>query len=420
MFTSIKYTTLSIFVLLLTASIALSQGVDDDYRKWSFTLTGGASLGDLNQSDYFMSSNFSVDIENTPTLGGGIQYALTPAWSLELGYRYTQIKGRTIPFETSMNLFTMKNIINLNQVLFTNQSSNRINPFLSAGFGYDTFTYDGPDEEFYAQNSSYNAGVGLAYRLSNTVDLISHYEYHLASNLTDNEIEGYGADFINTMTAGVRINLGEKNTRHISWRPAPVEISKSDYNQLLAQSNLLDDIERRLDKIAQRQQKQKEEYNQQIASKSEEIDSLKARLERLDKDAEDLKNSLTELDKESTNIKINNKTGFAESLPGGHYVQVFATLHRDIAQNIRNYAAQSLEEVLRNSGQEIIIIQRKEFYEVMIGVFDNFEQAQKVQGVMTDNHDDAYVISFPRPVNLQQDFVDLKILEDKPLVDIFD
>lgn len=408
-----------IFTLLAT-SVGFTQNYQDtDYRKISLTVSGGASLGDMNQHDYFMASNFSINTKNTPTFGAGFQYALTPAWSLELGYRHAQIKGRTVPFETSMNLITLKNIISLNQIFSVNRLSDRINPFLSAGFGYDMFTYDGPDEEFYAHNSSYNAGIGIAYRLSNAVDLFSHYEYHLASNSTDNEVAGYGADYINTVTAGVRINFGKKDSKHLTWRAAPVEISPSDYNRFTAQANVIDELERRINKIAQRQKTQEQKYEEKLADKSAEIDSLKARFDRLNENADDLTKALTDHQKKTNNIVVNTATGFAETLPGGHYVQIFATYHKTVAQDIREHAAQSLKEVLRNSEQQIFIIQRKQFFEVMIGVFSNFVQAQEVQEVMTQVHKDAYVITFPRPFNLQPDFKDLEILEDKPLVNTF-
>lgn len=422
MFTSsIKNGTLGILVLLLTTSAVLSQGVDrNDYRKWSLTLNSGASLGDMNQNDYFMSSSFSVNTKNTPVLGAGIQYAITPAWSVDLGYRYTIIKGRDLPFETSLNLVTLKNVFSLSQLLSLNQLNDRINPFLSAGFGYDMFTYDGPEDEFYAHNSSYNAGVGVAYRLTNAVDLITHYEYHFASNATDNETAGYGADLLNTLSAGLRINFGKKDSKHLSWRTVPVELKPSDYNRLLARADLAEDLERRINNINQRQQKKEKEYNQLMANKSEEIDSLKARLNNINEYASALEHALRDRQQESNSIAVNNETGFAEILPGGHYVQIFATYHQDIARDIRAHAAHNLEEVLKNYGQEIIIIQRKQFYEVIIGVFNNFEHAQKIQEIMTNAHDDAYVITFPRPVNLQPDFMDLKIMDDKPLVDIFD
>lgn len=400
-----------IFTLLATSTGFSQNYQDTDYRRLSLSISGGTSLGDMNQSNYFMSSNFSVNTEDTPTFGAGLQYALTPAWSLELGYRHAQIKGRAIPFKTSMNLISLKNIISLNQIFFVNQLSDRINPFLSAGFGYDMFTYNGPDEEFYAHNTSYNAGVGVAFRLTNTVDLISQYEYHLASNSTDNEVAGYGADFINTLTAGVRINFGKKDSKHPSWQPVPVDVSPSDYNRFMSQAVTIDDLERKISEIAQRQKEKEHEYNQIVGKQSSEIDSLKARINRLDTNTDKLATAFSKHQKESKDIKIDPKTGFAESLPGGHYVQIFATYHLANAQSVRELALQNLKEVLQNSEEQIFIIQRKKFYEVMIGVFIDFAQAKDVQKVMVQVHEDAYVITFPRPINLKPDFEGLKVVD---------
>jgi opacity protein-like surface antigen/predicted transcriptional regulator len=406
-----------IFTLLATSTVLSQSYQNTEYRNISVALHGGATLGDVNDANYFLSSDFSVNIENTATIGASLQYALTPMWSLDLGYRYTNIKGRSQLFESDVNLITLKNIINLNQLLSINRVSNRINPFISAGVGYDLFTYRGGDESFSNQNSSYNAGVGITFKASNTIDLFSHYEYHMASNDTDNDPDGFGSDLINSLTGGIRVNFGKKGTPHPSWRPVPVEVSSSDYNRFMSQSRIIDNLERKIDEIAQRQKEKEQKYDRIVDKQSSEIDSLKARMDHLNGHADKLVNALTEYQRETKDIKVDTKTGFAESLPGGHYVQIFATYHLESAQEVREYVLQNLRDVVQDSEQNIFIIQRKKFYEVMIGVFDNYQQAQNVQEVMRQIHDDAYVITFPRPVNLKPDFEGLKVLDENILVE---
>lgn len=410
---------LGLTLILLASSTALSQSYQDtDYRKVSFSVYGGASLGDMNQNDYFMSSNFSTNIENSFTLGAGVQYALTPAWSLEGGYQYAQIRGRSIPFETSLNLITLKNIFNLNQIFSINQISDRINPYVTAGFGYDFFNYNGPDNNFNNHNSSYNAGFGIAYKLSNAIDLFTHYEYHLASNATDNVTEGYGSDLINSLTGGIRINFGKKKAKHLSWRAAPIEISPSEYNRFMTQAERVDSMEQRINAVAQQQKEREQEFEQTLTKKSAQIDSLRDRLKEMDKQTEELKKSFADYREKVTRVDMNDETGFAEVLPSGHYVQVFASYKPDIAHTVRKQAFQSLKSTFIESEENIFVIERKQFYEVLIGVFSDYESAQNIQEVMVQIHDDAYVITFPRPVNLQPDFEDLEVLEDRPLVNI--
>jgi hypothetical protein len=136
-------------------------------------------------------------------------------------------------------------------------------------------------------------------------------------------------------------------------------------------------------------------------------------MEHLSGHTDELESAIT---KHQKDIRVDTKTGFAEALPSGHYVQIFATYYLENAQGVRDQALQNLIEVLEYSDQNIFIIHRKKFYEVMIGVFDEYLQAQNVQEVMTQIHDDAYVITFPRPVNLKSDFEGLKIWNENILV----
>lgn len=399
-----------IFFTLFFATSVFSQSYRDaHYRNFSLTLSGGATLGDVNDANYFLSSDFSTNIETTATFGAGLQYALTPAWSLDLGYRYASIKGQTQSFETDMNLFTLKNIVNINQLLFVNLISERVNPFISAGVGYDLFTYNGSDANFSDQNSSYNAGVGVLLKASSSIDLFTHYEYHMASNATDNETEGFGSDLVNSLTGGIRINFGKKETTHPSWRPVPVDLSPSDYDRLMARADLVDELETRMKNLEQLQADSEKRLVNEIRANTSEINSLKARMDRLENRMDVLEDAFSSLEDSVETLSVNTETGMAESLASGHYVQIFASRQADPARDVRSYALQKLGGILQNSDQQIMIIRRKDFFEVIIGVFSEYESAEKVRGIMGENHDDAYIITFPRPLSLQEDFEDLEV-----------
>jgi opacity protein-like surface antigen len=399
---------LCLFLFISTTVFAQSYQ-NEHYRRVSLTLSGGASLGDENDNTFFMSSDYSVNVQEAATFGAGLQYALTPAWSLELGYQRARVKGTDISFETDMNLFTLKNIINLNQIFFVNRISDRVNPYLTAGIGYDVFNYEGPNESFDSHTSSLNAGAGIAFKLTNTLDLFTHYEYHLGSNRIDNEAGGWGSDLINSLTGGIRINFG--NSKHLSWRPAPVDLSPSDYNHLVAQAERTDNLTQRLNQLEKRINKNKAQYKKALDKKSTEIDSLKARMHQLSKKTDTLDKAFAGLQEEVQKLEVDKETGIATALPGGDYVQIFASYDIKNAQQVRNHAIEELGESIPNSSDRIFIIHRKQFYEVMIGKFNNYNQASEVQGVMTQVHDDAYVITFPRPINLKPDFKGLEIVE---------
>jgi opacity protein-like surface antigen/molybdopterin converting factor small subunit len=403
-------------VFLFSTSVAFSQSYSShDYRRLSITLNGGTSFGDFSESGNFLSSHFSVDTKNTLRFGGGLQYALTPAWSLELGYQRTQIEGTEIPFETNMDLFTLKNIINLNQLFFVNRISDRLNPFVSLGIGYDFFNYNGPQRSFSEDATSYNAGAGLAFKLSNTVDLFTHYEYHLGVNSVDNETEGWGSDLINSLTGGIRINFGRKNTEHLSWRAVPVELSPSDYDRLMAQADLTDKLQNRMAQMEEHNTKKEKEFETAIAKNTADIDSLRSGLNNLTLRVDGLEAAFANLEGQIVDSNVDQETGMATSLADGHYVQIFSTYYMDIAQNVRQEAIRTLNESLPNPPQNIVILHRKKYYEVMIGAFSNFNDADNIQGIMTDVHDDSYVITFPRPESLMPDFEGMEVVQTKPL-----
>lgn len=381
-----------------------------EFRKLSFTVNGGASFGDTNRGEYFLSSNFSTNTKNTYSFGGGIQYALTPAWSLELGYQRTHIKGLDYPFDTQMDMISFRNIINLNQILFINLITERINPFITAGVGYDLYNYRSPDEKNYNYNSSYNLGAGIAYKLSNTVDLFTHYDFHIGSNEMDNETEGWGSDLINSLTAGIRLNFGKPNAIHPSWKPFSIDLTRSDYTALMAQADRIHALSNKIDEIEKQNNRSHQEFDTAISNNKAEIDSLNIRMDGLEQRMDDLKMSLAHMQGQINSITVDQETGMAELLPAGHYVQVFATFHLSIAQQVRNHAVSRLDGSLPDADKKIFIIKRKRYYEVLIGVLTEFDDALDIRKIIADFHKDAYVISFPRPVNLHMDFEDLKVV----------
>lgn len=382
-----------------------------DFRNLSLTINGGATLGDTNRNEYFLSSNFSTNVKDTPTFGVGMQYVLTPIWSLELGYQRTQIRGLDQPFETNLNSIAFRNIVNLNQLFMINLITERINPFLTAGVGYDLYNYRNPNEEIFNHNSSYNLGGGLAYKLTNAVDLYAHYDYHVGSNELDNETGGWGSDLVNSLTAGIRLNFGKKNAIHPSWKPFPTTLSKTDYDHLMAQSDLLKQLDAKVSELEDRSDNNDQRHDTAIQNNRSDIDSLNVRMNGLAKRMDDLEETLTNMSSTINPVTVDQETGMAELLTAGHYVQLFASYNFSSAQRVRNYAIENLPE-LENAKEKIFIIKRKQYYEVLIGVLTAFTDASDIQQIMTDFHEDAYVISFPRPVNLNTDFEGLKVVDD--------
>ncbi len=392
-----------LFLIFFSFSLTTIQAQDTDFKRFSLSLNGGLTLGNVDEGIRFMASSFNVRTESTPTFGAGLQYAITPAWSIEAGYGYRQIRGEIENFETTVHLLTLKNIVNLNQLFFVNRVSNRVNPYITAGVGYDFFSYDSPTNQFDAQNTSYNLGAGVAVKLSNRFDLFTQYEYHLASNSVDDVEAGFGSDLINTVTGGIRINFGKKDSRHPSWRPVPVDISPSDYKSFKAQAEKTQKLEDRVNNIEQEvdQKDQKIEQLQEVRQK--EVDMLTKRVKELE-------NRVAKLEERIEKVKVDRETGLAKKLPAGHYVQIFASLTFENAQRVKDAAFKKLREHFDISKDKLIITKRKKFYEVSVGVFQNFDEALKIQDIVQEEHSDAFIITFPRPVTLQDDFKGLEVV----------
>ena len=414
MISSIKQGSVWLFIFILIPIISLGQNYQGyDFRTLSLTVNGGASLGDTNRNEYFLSSNFSTNVKNTPTFGLGMQYALSPIWSLELGYQHTQIKGLDRPFETNLNQISFRNIINLNQLLMINLITERFNPFITAGLGYDFYNYRSPDDDIFNHNSSYNLGGGLAYKLTNTVDLFTHYEYHIGSNELDNETEGWGSDLVNSLTAGIRLNFGKAKAIHPSWKPSSPNLSKSDYDLLMAQTDRIKQLSDKVTQLEERSDQNDQRQDSLIQGNRSSIDSLKTRMDLLEQQLNDLELTLSDLRGSINPVTVNDHSGIAELLPAGHYVQVFAAYTLSPAQHVRNHAVNQLQNSLQEAAGKIFIIKRKQYYEVLIGVLSDFSDATEIKEIMRDFHDDAYIISFPRPINLKMDFKGLKVVDEK-------
>lgn len=389
-------TLLCVFLLLLSTSYAFAQNFsDEEFRKFSLSITGGANFGDMNRGSYFMSSNFTDNIKDVPTFGAGVQYAMTPAWSLEAGYRRVTIEGISRPFETNLNMVTFKNIFNLNQILFINDISTRLNPFLTVGVGYDFFNYDGTDGKYSDSNTSYNAGAGVAFKLSSTLDLFAHYEYHLASNGIDNAKDGWGADLINTLSGGIRINFGKKDAIHPTWRTVPVRLERSEYNQFLTQAERIRELENQL---AEANKREKDTEQQYLAT----IDSLQPNTDYVDNRSAQTAVPQTS-SKDLKCIEVQEEPELTEFLPAGHYVQIFATRHPMVANYIRGHAIQNIKKSMNDTDLKVMIFHRKYFYEVIIGRFDTVTNAKEIKDIMTRVHKDAFVITFPRPLKMAEE-----------------
>lgn len=92
-----------------------------------------------------------------------------------------------------------------------------------------------------------------------------------------------------------------------------------------------------------------------------------------------------------------NDEGFVTSTPPeGYYVQVFATIGPLTAIRNRKESIRVLREsgLLEDPEKQVIIIKRKQFFEVRIGVFDTYENTLAVLQLMQGTYFDSFTLIY--------------------------
>jgi hypothetical protein len=101
------------------------------------------------------------------------------------------------------------------------------------------------------------------------------------------------------------------------------------------------------------------------------------------------------------------------TVPAGHYVQVFATQEYDASILIRDRFRELLSDRLENPEEEVFIIHRRQFYEVLIGTFEQFSAAQQILPPAVAYMSDAFIITLDRPLHLEELYEGTIIIHDE-------
>lgn len=381
-----------------------AQFQDEDYRRFSVSAHGGLTLPNNESALRLFGSDFNKYTNQTYNIGGGAQYALTPYWSVGAEYGYTNIDGRAL-FNSEVHSVGVKNYFNFNRLYRRSSVSELLNPFASVGFGRDFFTYKSSDTRFSDNETYFKFGFGLALNVTETVEFFGQYDTHLASNKLDNIRTGTATDLIGKASGGVRIYLGKKNTRRLAMAPASVNLNYADYR----------DFRSRMDKLAL--------LENESEQKDTEIDSLKREMQVLENNLNSEIDSLYHSSRNYTNkidtleaelaalrLEIEDAEVIRNEISAGHYVQVFATTNESIAQDVRRNTILLLRDVIENPESRVIIAHRRQFFEVLIGGYDRFSLANNIQKSVAADYNDAFVLTFARPYNLNQLYSDIRIV----------
>lgn len=393
----------SIIVLLFSALIifpgeVFSQNSDrtnEEYSRWSMSLFGGYTYAERGEGIRIFASRFNVISEPSYNFGAGIDYALTPYWSIEGGYRYSPVEG--VGFETSIHTASLRNKIHLNRLMARRDIAQIIDPYLILGLEHDFFQVESTDDSFSRNESSLIGGIGIAVRLSNRIELFGQHEIKLSSNRIDNVDRGFPYDQIGMSSGGIRIHFNKQNQKPLNLRTPTRRITDSDYDSFVTKANELESERLRL------------------SEKREKIDELERKLAESERDRNAMTSQILSLEAYSDSLnrvledcicgdELEEKFPQRTTIDAGHYVQVFATRDFSRAEIVRERFISLMSQHLDNPEEKVFIISRKQFYEVMIGTFDRFADTQPVLRVARDERSDSYVITFPRPLHLEEQY----------------
>lgn len=416
---------------------AFAQNTDNERR---FTLSFNA--GSTITNDVFRlgpAGSVEIDNENKLAFGLSAMYTLTPSFALEFMVQYHQFENasplqfasfrnvsgvRTLDerfpadFESSVIDFSLRTNYNLNQILGLNRISPNVAPYVTLGAGLQYFDFERTEnraagvvvEEDTGLQLVAILGAGFNFRITNTIDLFAQYDFRvtpdnaIARTLRRNDDISKRTITYGTLFGGLRFHFGQREARHMSWRPAPMDLYEDDFNRLMALHTRMDDLER------------------QLATQGDDMSALEARTTALEGRADDHEGRISELERQFAEMQQTMRdrereretratvdaNGLTQELPDGHYVQVFAGLTMDQAQSVRQTMIRELQGVLDNPAQMVLITKRRQFYEVRVGVFNRFPETANVLRTSQGVFSDAFVVTFPRPAHLSTQYQDIR------------
>lgn len=398
---------LQISVFNVTAQTT-GEAEEEKFSRWSASVYGGYIFAERDAGQQIFASRFNVVSEPTYAVGTDLRYAIIPFWSLEAGYRYSYLEG--VGFETTMHTVSIKNTFNLNRLYRDSDLAGTLNPYVTLGVEQDFFDAEGPDDSFSRSEASLIGGLGLAYRISNRVEIFAQHEIKLSSNRLDLTNRGYPYDEIGMASGGIRIHFGKKGDKPLNLAPPTRKLTVSEFEKLENEIARIGDLERDLSTLTQRVDTLESRVDSMEMDHNSKFNDLFAMIDSLQARTDSLEQCMCGQAQENAE---DGSRDLRRTVPAGHYVQVFASLEYDAAIAVRNRFRELLGDRLDNPEEEVFLIQRRQFYEVLIGTFQQFTRAQQILPPAVREMSDAFIITFPRPVHLKELYEGTIILYDE-------
>jgi hypothetical protein len=389
-----------LIALLLTAlgyGEIKAQADEPDVRRLSIALTGGVTYGsDGNSMLGPLAGNFNVPSFRQPIYGASLQYAFSPAWALDIGYRMGQFENQFEAdpfFETDYQYVSVKAVTNLNNLVgFRGGAARVLNPYFSLGLGMIRSEVLTETDEFQDLALMLTGGAGLNIYLFRGADLFMQYDYHaVGSDLLDGVSGDGGSDQFSAVTAGLRLNFGRSGTKHISWPPSRERPVREPVRREVPEPEPEPEPEPVLDDATIEFYNRLADFLESpLATRPQFFeDALVRAMERVEQRREEMRRAEEEARREA-------ERALRDAVEPGHYIQVFSFISSASAENTRDDLIETLRDVVSNVEDRIIIQRHGEFHRVLIGPFGRLSQAEAVLNQLNNRYEQAFLITFPR------------------------
>lgn len=401
---------LLIFICSLFATLDIHAQHNDNYTRIGLSVQSGITFTESGSGNQFIGSNFSVPTEQTYNFGGGLHYAITPFWTVQVGYGYNKIQGvEEFEFETTIHSASLKNYFNFNRLYRRASLSEYVNPFVILGFEQDFYSFSSGQEQMSSNESAIRGGLGVSFSLSRSIELFSAYEIKLSSNRLDNVNAGFPFDQIGMLSGGIKINFGKKGSKPLRLSPAVRSLTDAEYDDFISKSNEFTETRKKVDQQQESIEKLDGDLKNANREYEAQINILDRRLEIHSERLDSLENRVDLLEDRLENQGIDIELTLRTTVESGHYVQVFATRNEANAVGVQNQMKDFLKDILPNSNSLVFVIQRNQFYEVLIGKLDLFQEANRIKDRVSELFEDSFVITFPRPLHLDEAYEGVRI-----------
>ena len=408
------------FTILFLGSITyeLHAQQQQSESKVSFTLNTGLTYGAAGNSSFGpFAGKFNVSSFQQPIYGGSFQYAFTPAWSIDTALQFGEFKNQfddAPPFQNDFFYLTVKGVTNLNNLLDLNWGGSRVvNPYLSFGLGMMRSRIEAVDLDSEDLSLMGTGGAGLSFYLFRAADLFVQYHYHVVgSDLLDGFSGDGGSDHFAAINAGLRINFGRSDSKLISWPPSrerrvrepaprpviadpvpepepePETVSDPSESEILEEERRAAELQREEEERALELRREEE---QRIEEMRREEERRAAELLR-----EEERRALELRREEEQRAERMASQLFTDQPAAGHYIQIYSFRSQTSAENMRDDLISILDELAENGAQRVVIHRYGNYHRVLIGPFERFTEARRVQQELSNRYRDAFVITYPR------------------------